>query len=696
MTFSRRVAAGTVLAGVIGLFAAFWWYPSDAPDSASATPASRGERTSTSSTTPLPTTERPSPPVTVGQADGQDPLAAPVHPIAAQGPFAEAERYVLVTWDYSALDATAYEIERDGEIVGTVEIDDQPWDDMAWRDDSAAPGSREYRVRAVSGSDSGPWSATASLIVRSESDVGQTYLVDSYTGTDLQRAEAAVEAASTAGGGIVAFGARTYVFNNPLQVWGSNVVLQGAGRDQTILAIGFENGTESCGAVAPLIQFRGELEPVAGALLMAPVLAGQRTALISNASLLAVGDVIALDAVIGQRPTGFFEQEGIVQDPGAGIDQRNPWDANEVVSISGDEVTFASMFVREIPQEAEIWRYQNGRGNGIELLTVQGIGPDDLSYHRLVDVIDQVEWRLADVTARWANRTFIDASGYDIRLVGFTGIEGGANGYQLEACKYKLGFATAADVYVLDAQLGSMENDLIMSLLTVQLTNRMVVRNSTFGGSRTYGFNEHGGGSIGLVVENNFFSTGPNGWAGILLGNDTWGFGGDTAIRNNRFDGNVNDVLMLENPFNVSIVNNQSNGCLEACIVWSGWGGFWSGYTPIEDPTLWGSARLLLQGNVFTQAARGLDLGNEESSGYPYTGIRDVVILDNIVQSGGDALKIYGDEATTSRVVVNGNEFGGAVDWPSDAPEFVWAQNPSDPRPEIPGWASPYQDWERP
>ncbi len=264
-------------------------------------------------------------------------------------------------------------------------------------------------------------------------------------------------------------------------------------------------------------------------------------------------------------------------------------------------------------------------------------------------------------------------------------------------CKYKVGFGPATDIVFVGGELGSSEHNQNMSLMTIQFVYRAVVRNSTFGESRTYGFNEHGGGSRDVVFENNAVASGPDSWAGILLGNDTWGFGGETTIRNNRFTDNVVDILMVENPYGISIVGNRSSGCLEACIKWSGWGGEIDGYRPIPTETLWGSARLLVAHNQMINAEVGLLLGADESVGYRWLGARDVVVMANQVEAV-TALQLLGGSDVTGRVWVGVNQFHGEIKTAEPGADWFWWDNTGGPETgsaPLPGWADEYREWER-
>jgi len=66
---------------------------------------------------------------------------------------------------------------------------------------------------------------------------GNTYDVTDYSGTDREKAQAAVDAAEAAGGGIVYFPAGTYRFDNRVEISGDNIVIRGAGEGQTTVIL---------------------------------------------------------------------------------------------------------------------------------------------------------------------------------------------------------------------------------------------------------------------------------------------------------------------------------------------------------------------------------------------------------------------------------------------------------------------------
>lgn len=639
--------------------------------------------------------------------DGPDvvDVQAPLAVLAVQGPVEESATYVTVGWSHIDLGrhpddgrlATGYEVARDGQIIGETVVDDEAWDDLAFRDPGVPAGTHRYQVRAETSSGSGPWSEPVTVEVRETADLGEVFVVDEYDGSDLERAEQAVADAAEAGGGVVLFGSDTYSFDDTLVIDGNGIVLRGTDETETVLRPSFSGTADSCGRANPLLLFRGDPEEL-DVRVAADVARGSTEIPLDGEATIAVGDFVEVDGVMGQLPTYEYPALEISQDPSTGTDERYPFDAGTVVAVGDETLTLDHPTSPILTEGSRLYRYRSGMGNGIELLAVEGGGPDDLTHHRLIDASYQVDFHLAEVTARWANRNFLDASGHGISVVGFTGIEGGAAGYQPEPCKYKVGFGPATGVVVVDSVFGSEDDDRNMSLMTTQFVYRAVIRNNVFGASRTYGFNEHGGGSRDVVVENNWFGAGPTGWAAILLGNDTWGFGGETAIRSNRFVDNVVDVLMVENPYGVVIAGNRSDGCVEVCVSWSGWGADGAGESAIVDPDGYGSARLVVTGNHLVSSGGGLDLGADGSNGYPWVGVRDVAITGNVIESeGATALQVQGDETVSGRLWVSDNRFDGAVvaagpgsDW------WLWdnSSGPATAEQPLPDWAAVHQAWE--
>ena len=276
-------------------------------------------------------------------SDGDDPPAvegpSPVGLVAVQGPVDQASTYVSISWSHVDVGAhpdrsprpagfaVGYDIERDGTVIGSTAVDDQPWDDMAFRDAAtnseaaANSGAATYRVRAVFNDGAGPWSEPVAVNLLPDDDIGSTFVVDDYTGSDVERAQQAVDDAEQAGGGVVLFDARTYEFDDPLLITGNGVLLRGAGTDQTTIRPTFAGGDDSCGPVTAVLLFRGGYEEL-DAAVATEAARGSDTISLTSATDLEVGDFVEVDGVRGQLPTYEYAEQGIAQDPSTGRDLR--------------------------------------------------------------------------------------------------------------------------------------------------------------------------------------------------------------------------------------------------------------------------------------------------------------------------------------------------------------------------------------
>ena len=628
----------------------------------------------------------PSPP-------GAEPPQPPRHVIAVQGATAPEPTYVLVTWDRDDPRATGYEILRDGRLAGRRHVRGDAWNDAVWRDRDAAPGVHRYRVRALSNGRAGPASPPYAVRVRAAGDLGAVFAVDAYAGTDTQRAQAAIAAARRAGGGVVAFGPRTYTLDRPLLVSAADaVLLRGAGAGRTILQPSFPGAASPCGIASNLIVFRGRLVD-SGARAPAGIAVGARTVTLSGPRPLRRGDVVEFDEAPPQRNPATFAQAGVIEDPGTGRDRRNAWEANEVMAVKGSAVTFRYPFGQDFTAEVRPQLLERGRGGGIESMTLQGRGPDEPTNYQLVQLDDVAHVTVADVEMRWANRNFLQINGYDIRVVGLRGFDGGAASFDGGSCRYKLSVFRAANVLVADAVMGKPGTDDNQSFITVQRAQRVVVRAGSFYGSRTYALNEHGGSSRGLVFENNRLAAGPRAQFGaILLGNSSWGYSGPAIVRNNLFVGNSRDLLLQENSYEVRFLDNVSRGSVVSSVEGYGWAG------PDTQPELRGSLRLTIAGNeILAGQGDGFVLGGPESPWFPYPGVRDVVVSGNAVDVAGVALWLKGTSADSSRFQVSGNAGLRPVRVPRLTADSYWADNGDGRRvgsPQPVAWSTDAFAWE--
>jgi hypothetical protein len=445
----------------------------------------------------------------------------------------------VVTWDRSDSIATSYDVLRDGALLGTVAVSGDAWDDLSFTDRGVS-GSRSYsyQVRAwFPDGTASNLSAAYSVYVRSVGDLGggRVFDVDSYAGTDRQRAQAAVDAAKANGGGTVRFGPRTYSFDAPLLVTETNnVVLRGAGAQSTFLQPAFAGETTSCGAAGRLISFTGRLTRLAN-VLGASAQVGDRSVRMDSTSGLAVGQRIVLYEPVTGSSTLEYAAAGVIQDPGTGNDHRHRWDAHEIVAVDATArtVTFRFPLSQSFTPAAALSLMANGRGNGIERLTVQGRSASEATYYTLVNLSVQAGFQMADVEGRWANRNNLKTmSVYDTQVVGFKGPFGNPNNDWAATCQYKFSVGRSANFTFVAGEMGQPTDDNNLSFIMTQRAQRTLVRASKFWGTRTYAFNEHGGGSRHFVFENNYVAAGPNARKGaVFLGHSEFGFAGSGIIR---------------------------------------------------------------------------------------------------------------------------------------------------------------------
>jgi hypothetical protein len=592
----------------------------------------------------------------------------PNHVIAVQGPTDPAFAYALVSWDRSDPSATGYEVLRDGAVIARLAVDGDAWDDTCFQDLRPPAGTHAYAVRAVAGEVGGEPSPAFTLRVRGDADFGAVYDVDSFAGADdSARIAAALAAAEAAGGGVVRFGPRTYRLREGIVVTGDDIVLRGAGPDRTFLQPTYAGvgGDSACSGTERIVDLRGTTTEL-GALLAAPIARGDRTATVTSAAGLAVGQIVLLDESHDELEPSEFEALGVPQDPGTGNDLRYAYESNEIVALDGTTVTFKLPFSYPFSVAAPWRRYERGLRDGVELLTIQGRSEDEQTWY------DGLTLRGADafaaaVQVRWTNRRLAELSGHAVRLVGFHGPYGGPRGAEDGSCRYKVQIYKSTNALVVGAVLGHSEHDVNRSLITIQQTVRTVVRNSLFQRSRSYGVNEHGEGSPHLLIENNRFVCGASSPYAIDFGNTTWGFSGPAIVRNNSFEGHQRDLQIAENSYEIRVLDNVARGNSLVFLRAYAWAG------PDTDPTLHGSMRMTVARNVVS-GSMGMYLGPPDGF-YPYTGMRDMVIRDNVFDVAEEAIHFFGDSTQTNRIQVSGN--GGTAEY--DKPELVagdyWADN---------------------
>jgi len=630
--------------------------------------------------------------------------------VVTEGPTDLQNLYALVTWDRNDPTAIGYQVLRNGAVVARVAVSGEPWDDMAFKDTSVQAGqSYGYQVRAVFADGVlGALSTTTAIRVRSGADLGagKVYEVDRQAGTtDVARAQAAVNAAKANGGGVVLFGARTYTFSGALQVSGTdNVVLRGAGMSSTVIQPGFPGAASPSGASPDLIRFTGVTGSLSTALTRG-INVGDRSVSVRSTAGLAPGQVIIFDQKYSQAEPTWFESNGVVQDPGTGRDQRYAWDANEITAVdaSTGTVTFKYPFSQAFTAAVPWLRINKGVGNGIEQLTVQGRSSAETTYYRLVTIKDQSGMTIADVQGRWANQSYVNASGYDIRMVGFKGPQGGPNNYTDGISKYKISVHEASNFTFVGGVMGQVGDDRNKSFLTTQWAQRTLVRHSQFLDSRNYAFNEHGGGSRESIFENNYITGNTKTeYGGVYLGNSTWGFAGSAILRNNLQVGGPRFLHMEENSYAVRVLDNVvrdlapsplPQGTTSARFIYGeGWKG------PDTAPDLYASVRMTIQRNkVSNVAGDGVDLGRAGSNVYPILGVKDVLISHNFLGVTGTAVRLQGSSTDTRRFQVFGNGGTNRYVRPGFVAGDYWAGNADGLAYGVPtavDWSTPSFGWQ--
>lgn len=650
------------------------------------------------------------PPEAEAIATSTEGRVAPRHVVATQGPTDASSLYALVTWDRSDPTATGYQVLRDGAVLTTVPVVSDPWDDFAYKDTSVSAGrTYAYQIRPMFKDGAvGNLSTAARLSIRSDAALGtgRVFEVDRQAGaSDLAKAQAAVNGAKANGGGVVLFGARTYTLSRTLDVSGANnVVLRGAGMNSTIIRPGFAGASSPYGGSPDLIRFTGTTTKL-DTVLSSPVKVGDRSVSVKSATGLAPGQVMVFDQRYAQAEPTWFEANGIVQDPGAGRDERYRWDANEIVAVdlAGGQVTFKYPFSQSFTTTVPWVRIEGGHGNGLERMTVQGRSKSESTYYRLITVRDQSGLSIADVQSRWANQSYAHISGYEIRMVGFRGPDGGPYGYTRGVSKYKISVFRASNFTFVGGVMGDPGHDRNRSFLTTQWAQRTLVRHSQFHGSRTYAFNEHGGGSRDMIFENNHIrGTTNTEYGGVYLGNSTWGFAGSTILRNNLQTGGPRFLHMEENSYEIRVLDNVARdlvpsplpqGTTSARFIYGeGW------KAPRTDANLYASVRMTIQRNtVVNVSGDGVDLGRAGSNVYPILGVKDVIISENAFGVTGTSVRLQGSSTNSRRFQVFNNTGTNRYVRPAFVAGDYWVGNMDgihygSPVPVT--WSAPFFGWE--
>ena len=595
---------------------------------------------------------------------------APLHVVAVQGPVLARARYVSVTWDRNDPTATGYEVYRDGTLIATRTISgDGLQQATTYLDKQASAGANHaYAVRAqYRGGRRSAESPAYNVRVKDDSDFGNAYNVESYSGTDIEKAQAAVNAADAAGGGIVQFGARAYTFASALIMSNADkVVLRGAGRDSTFITTSQPGGTDPndpCGATANLIYVDGPRATITPTLTQA-IGKGDSTAQFNSTTGLSVGQVLFFDE--GHKPDTpqNLDRQNVVQDPGTPNDDRFRTDGNEIVAIDGDTVAFRYPFIFPFTTSVRPTIITSGNNNRIELMTLQG--PGDTSHYYSLVYLNANHFTVSDVTLRWSNRNVLqNQGGYDLNVVGIA--ENNVNPQGVGGiCKYRFSLNKMYRAYFVNSIFGNADGVSDHSYISVNRSARLLIRNNVFRKSDTYAFDSHGQGSMDTVFENNDVATG---FTGLRLGNPDWGFSGPILVRNNRFEGNDVDVELVENSYQLVFLDNVSSNNRHFVIYAAGWQG------PDTPPNNYGSFKMTIRRNTVTNAQGDAFFLGGIGGYFGYIGVKDVIIAQNNINSAGRAIVINGTSTDSRRFQVTNNTGTNRYVHPPFVPGDNWSGN---------------------
>ncbi len=120
---------------------------------------------------------------------------------------------------------------------------------------------------------------------------GDTYNAGDYTGTDRERVQAAVDEASSAGGGIVYLPAGTYQFDDHVKLTHDNIVIRGAGADQTKIIL--QNASANEHETGAFSFFGGEV-PKTSVGFAADVKKGDRVLELRDTPPFSAGDLVMI------------------------------------------------------------------------------------------------------------------------------------------------------------------------------------------------------------------------------------------------------------------------------------------------------------------------------------------------------------------------------------------------------------------
>jgi hypothetical protein len=464
------------------------------------------------------------------------------------------------------------------------------------------------------------------------------------------------------------------------------MVLRGQGEDTTKIHPTFAGGTPGNGPV--VVGYTGSETTLAGTL-SAPIAPGSYTATFTDASDLRVGSIVRfVGNISGLSGPGFRaaavgtsgKVHASLEQPGAGYDEENEWEANEVTGIAGNLVTFRFPFSQPIPTAATVARVgestpgTRAKPSVVELLTLEGnlgtSGSND--YFKLARVEAVVGWRFAKVRFRYANQHAIEArTTHNLAIVDCDEPHHGACVTSQQ--QYTFSLNRSSNARGIACSVGTDGVNQTTSPWTYQRCPRFLARHCKVFWPLNYGFDEHGANTRDWVVENCYGKMWSSTTAGqgtkrglVFMGNSSFSMGGRGIVRNTRTDGGPCVVDMQENSYEVRVLDNVAfdltpTGNSPRSALCKGYG--WD--SPDDLAANWGSLRWPIKRNaVFRGLGDGIDFGAQDSvfwgdgatrgpdqagDGQGYLGNKDVILEDNHFDVAGMAVRLRGIAPRTAR-----------------------------------------------
>ena len=198
-----------------------------------------------------------------------------------------------------------------------------------WTPDFVSPSGHRIHDFSYAGYHNGE-SSIGTPVVTTEYDVVSAYGADP-TGTNDSTAAVsqAIAAAQSAGGGVIHFPAGSYRFDGQLLITGSNIVLRGAGSQQSKLFFTKHVGMD----YNSHITFRGDPIDESDRLLAVDGAAHDRIVKLDDATGLAVGDDVVVGWVITPAFIASHNMTGTWDDPGPFYQSWQPMFRRQVAAV---------------------------------------------------------------------------------------------------------------------------------------------------------------------------------------------------------------------------------------------------------------------------------------------------------------------------------------------------------------------------